>query len=283
MMGEMVLGIFAASVATVSLPAMSRLVEAGDQPGTARQPGRGPARHRRAGDPRGGGHGRAGHAPIIALIFQTGRYGAEAVSLDRPHGGVPGGGPAVHRHRADRRPVPVRPQGLPAAGLRRPAGHGGERGRLDRPHGPPGHRRHRPGQRRGQPGRGGVPGPSALRRRMPSLPYREVLGGWAVDGRGGRDPWASWPGPGPAGWTWAGSTGSGGTSLRLFPLIAGCALAYGAPAGRLPAARGGRPSRPRSCAAPAPASGADGGALRRRPVTATAGEAGSDLPAAHTP
>jgi putative peptidoglycan lipid II flippase len=78
MMGEMVLGVFAASVATVSLPAMSRLVEAGDLKGL---------RSSLAGALRGtavlaipGAVGMAVLAwPIIALILQTGRYGATAV------------------------------------------------------------------------------------------------------------------------------------------------------------------------------------------------------------
>jgi putative peptidoglycan lipid II flippase len=78
MMGEMVLGIFAASVATVSLPAMSRLVEAGDLPGL---------RGSLASALRGtavlvipGSVGMAVLAgPIIAVIFQTGRYGSAAV------------------------------------------------------------------------------------------------------------------------------------------------------------------------------------------------------------
>ena len=78
MMGEMVLGVFAASVATVSLPAMSRLVEAGDLKGL---------RASLAGALRGtavlaipGSVGMAVLAwPILALILQTGRYGAAAV------------------------------------------------------------------------------------------------------------------------------------------------------------------------------------------------------------
>jgi putative peptidoglycan lipid II flippase len=79
MMGEMILGIFTASVATVSLPAMSRLVEAGDSPGL---------RASLAGALRGtavlvipaavGMGVLAG--PIIAVIFQTGRYGSAAVA-----------------------------------------------------------------------------------------------------------------------------------------------------------------------------------------------------------
>ena len=78
MMGEMVLGIFAASVATVSLPAMSRLVETGDLKGL---------RESLAAALRGtavlaipGAVGMAVLAgPIVALLFQTGRYGSVAV------------------------------------------------------------------------------------------------------------------------------------------------------------------------------------------------------------
>jgi putative peptidoglycan lipid II flippase len=79
MMSEMVLGVFAASVATVSLPVMSRLVESGDLKGL---------RANLAGALRGtavlaipGAVGMAVLAwPIIALILQTGRYGADAVA-----------------------------------------------------------------------------------------------------------------------------------------------------------------------------------------------------------
>ena len=79
MMGEMVLGIFAASVATVSLPAMSRLVEQGDLKGL---------RASLSGALRGtavlaipGAVGMAVLAvPIIAVLFETGRYGSTAVA-----------------------------------------------------------------------------------------------------------------------------------------------------------------------------------------------------------
>jgi putative peptidoglycan lipid II flippase len=79
MMSEMVLGVFAASVATVSLPAMSRLVESGDLKGL---------RANLAGALRGtavlaipGAVGMAVLAsPILALVLQTGRYGAAAVA-----------------------------------------------------------------------------------------------------------------------------------------------------------------------------------------------------------
>ncbi len=78
MMGEMILGLFAASVATVSLPAMSRLVDAGDMEGL---------RDSLASALRGtavlaipASIGMAVLAqPIIALIFQNGRFDAKAV------------------------------------------------------------------------------------------------------------------------------------------------------------------------------------------------------------
>lgn len=78
MMGELILGLFAASVATVSLPAMSRLVDAGDYDGL---------RASLASAIRGtavlaipGSIGMAVLAhPIITIIFRTGRFGAEAV------------------------------------------------------------------------------------------------------------------------------------------------------------------------------------------------------------
>ncbi len=80
MLGEAVLGLFAASVATVSLPAMSRLADAGDLDGV---------RSSLATALRGtavlaipASVGMAVLAqPIIALTLQTGRFGAEATRL----------------------------------------------------------------------------------------------------------------------------------------------------------------------------------------------------------
>ena len=200
MMGEMVLGIFAASVATVSLPAMSRLVEAGGPARAAGQPRRRPAGHGGAGDPGRGGHGRAGrpdHRPDLPDRPLRRRGGG----LDRPHGGLPGGGPAVHRHRADRRPVPVRPQGLQAARLRRPVRDGGQRGRSPScswgPWAPPGS----PWPTAWPAWPGLVFLTVALRRRMGALPFREVLGGWAAmalaAGAHGRPGLGRRPGAGP--------------------------------------------------------------------------------------
>jgi putative peptidoglycan lipid II flippase len=66
-----------------------------------------------------------------------------------------------------------------------------------------------------------------LRRPMPRLPWREVLGGWTAMG-------GSALAMGILAWAGARFLGLGrfrgvvGTSLRLFPLIALCALVYGA-------------------------------------------------------
>jgi putative peptidoglycan lipid II flippase len=79
MMGEMILGICATSVATVSLPAMSRLVEAGDLPGLRRSLSE--ALRGTAVLVIPGAVGMAVLAgPIIALIFQTGRFGPRDVA-----------------------------------------------------------------------------------------------------------------------------------------------------------------------------------------------------------
>nr|WP_320132397.1 murein biosynthesis integral membrane protein MurJ [uncultured Holophaga sp.] len=79
MMGELVLGLFSASVATVSLPLMSRLVDAGDLDGL---------RESLSGALRGTAFlaipasvGMAVLArPIIALIFQSGRFDTASVA-----------------------------------------------------------------------------------------------------------------------------------------------------------------------------------------------------------
>lgn len=79
MMGEMVLGLFSASLATVSLPAMSRLVDEGNTDGL---------RSSLASALRGtalmaipASVGMAVLAqPIIAVLMRTGRFGAEAVT-----------------------------------------------------------------------------------------------------------------------------------------------------------------------------------------------------------
>lgn len=79
MLGEMVLGLFAVSVATVSLPAMSRLAEAKDHRGMTEALGvawRGTAF---LAIPGAVGMAVLGQ-PIVALIFQKGHFDAAAVS-----------------------------------------------------------------------------------------------------------------------------------------------------------------------------------------------------------
>lgn len=79
MMGEMVLGIFATSLATVSLPTMSKLVVAGDMQGLSNN-FVGTLRHI-AILVIPGSVGMAVLAwPIVAIIFQTGRYDLVAVN-----------------------------------------------------------------------------------------------------------------------------------------------------------------------------------------------------------
>jgi putative peptidoglycan lipid II flippase len=79
MMGEMVLGLFAVSYATVSLPLMTRQAEAGDREGLLGSLGLGLRSTMIAAFPAAVGLGLLAE-PIIALIFQTGRFGPEAVS-----------------------------------------------------------------------------------------------------------------------------------------------------------------------------------------------------------
>lgn len=78
MMGEMVLGLFAASVATVSLPTMSRLVDTGDMEGLRDSLASALRGTAVLAIPASVGMGVLAQ-PIIALIFQNGRYDAEAV------------------------------------------------------------------------------------------------------------------------------------------------------------------------------------------------------------
>jgi putative peptidoglycan lipid II flippase len=79
MLGEMVLGLFAVSVATVSLPAMSRQAEAGDMRGLKESLGSAWRGTAFLAIP--GAVGMAVLAqPIIALIFQKGRFTATDVS-----------------------------------------------------------------------------------------------------------------------------------------------------------------------------------------------------------
>jgi putative peptidoglycan lipid II flippase len=78
MMGEMVLGLFAVSVATVSLPAMSRLVDAGDMDGLRGQLATALRGTATLAIPASVGMAVLAQ-PIIALIFRTGRFDAAAV------------------------------------------------------------------------------------------------------------------------------------------------------------------------------------------------------------
>lgn len=223
MMGEMVLGIFAASVATVSLPAMSRLVERNDRDGL---------RASLAGALRGtamavipGAVGMAVLAtPIIALIFQTGRYGPEAVAWTARTVAFQAVGLlfiATGRIAAQCL-YALKDYKMPAYSallgmgvnvtasilLMGPLGTAGI------------------ALANGVASLAGVVFLTlALRRRMPSLPYREVLGGWAaMAAAAGAMGVLAWMG---ARWLDLDRFhGLGGTSLRLFPLIGGCALAY---------------------------------------------------------
>jgi putative peptidoglycan lipid II flippase len=225
MMGEMVLGIFAASVATVSLPAMSRLVEADDLPGL---------RTSLAGALRGtavlvipGAVGMAALAtPIIAVIFQTGRYSAGAVAWTARTVAFQAVGllfiaagriaaQCLYALKDYRRPAYAALLGMAvnvAASilLMGPLGTAGI------------------ALANGVASLAGLVFlTAALRRRMGRLPYREVLGGWGIMALAAGLMGAL---------AWAGAHrlrldvfhGLGGTSARLFPLIALCALAYAA-------------------------------------------------------
>ena len=223
MMGEMVLGIFAASVATVSLPAMSRLVEAGDVPGL--RASLASALRATAVLAIPGAVGMAVLArPTIAVIFQTGRYGPAAVDWTA--------------HTLQFQAVGllfIATQRIAAQCLYALKDY------------------HRPAYAAlfgmvvnvaasillmGPLGTAGIAlanGLAALaglgvlvwtlHRRIGALPFRAVLGGWASMGlAAGLMGALAFAG---LGWLDLGSFhGLGGTSLRLFPLIGLCALAY---------------------------------------------------------
>jgi putative peptidoglycan lipid II flippase len=80
MLGEAVLGLFAASVATVSLPAMSRLADAGDREGVRASLATALRGTAVLAIPASVGMAVLAQ-PIIALTLQTGRFGAEATRL----------------------------------------------------------------------------------------------------------------------------------------------------------------------------------------------------------
>ncbi|MDR3670576.1 MAG: murein biosynthesis integral membrane protein MurJ [Holophaga sp.] len=223
MMGEMVLGIFAASVATVSLPAMSRLVEAGDLPGL---------RGSLASALRGtavlvipGSVGMAVLAgPIIAVIFQTGRYGSSAVGwtahtvafqaialLFIATGRI--AAQCLYALKDYKSPAYAALFGMvvnvvSSILLMRPLGTAGI------------------ALANGIASLSGLVFLTVvLKRRAGHLPFRNVLGGWAAMG-------AAAALMGALGWAGARILGLGTfrglwpTSLRLFPLIALCALVY---------------------------------------------------------
>ena len=223
MMGEMVLGIFAASVATVSLPTMSRLVESGDLPGLETS---------LASALRGtavlvipGSVGMAVLAgPIIALIFQTGRYGTSAVAWTAHTVAFQAAGllfiatgriaaQCLYALKDYRRPAYAALLGIAvnvavSIALMGPLGTGGI------------------ALANGAASLAGVVFLTmSLRRRLDALPYRAVLGGWASMALAS----ALMGALAYAGALWMGLgvfRGVGHMSLRLFPLIALCALVY---------------------------------------------------------
>jgi len=223
MMGEMVLGIFAASVATVSLPAMSRLVEAGDLPGL--RSSLASALRATAVLAIPGSVGMAVLAwPTIAVIFQTGRYGTAAVDWTAHTLKFQAVGLlfiATQRIAAQclyalkdyKRPAYAALFGMVvnvalSILLMRPLGTAGI------------------ALANGLASLAGLCFLTwTLHRRIGALPFRAVLGGWASMGlAAGLMGLLAWLGLGRL--DLRVFHGVGGTSLRLFPLIGGCTLAY---------------------------------------------------------
>jgi len=225
MMGEMILGIFTASVATVSLPAMSRLVEAGDADGL---------RASLAGALRGtavlvipAAVGMAVLAgPIIAVIFQTGRYDSAAVAWTAHTLAYQAVGllfiatgrivaQCLYALKDYKRPAYAALSGVlvniaASIALMGPLGTAGI------------------ALANGVASLAGLVFlTAAMRRRMVRPPYREVLGGWlAMALAAGLMGALAWAG---ARWLDLGRfRGLGPSCLRLFPLIALCSLVYAA-------------------------------------------------------
>lgn len=223
MMGEMVLGIFAASVATVSLPTMSRLVDAGDDQGLRTSLAR--ALRGTAVLVIPGAVGMAVLAgPIIALIFQTGRYSPEAVAWTARTVTFQAVGLlfiatgrivalALYALKDYMLPAYAALFGIAvnviaSILLMGPLGTAGI------------------ALANGVASLAGLVFLTlVLRRRTGRLPYRQVLGGWAAMGAAAAVMGAlAWGGARVLGLgTFRGLAGS---SLRLFPLIALCSLVY---------------------------------------------------------
>ena len=225
MMGEMVLGIFAASLATVSLPTMSRLVDAGDLPGL---------RTSLAEALRGtavlvipASVGLAVLAwPIVAVIFKTGRFDIAAVSWHAHTVVFQAFGllfiatsrivtQCLYALKEYKKPAYVALMGVGinivlSIVLMGPLGTAGI------------------SLANGLASLAGLGFLTlALRRRMGALPYRQVLGGWLSMGTAAAVMGAvAFAGIGLLGL--GQFHGTAGTSLRLFPLIGLCALVYAA-------------------------------------------------------
>ncbi|BDU75648.1 murein biosynthesis integral membrane protein MurJ [Mesoterricola sediminis] len=226
MMGEMVLGVFAASIATVSLPVMSRLVEAGDLQGLRRALAEALRGTAVLAIP--GSVGMAVLAqPIIALIFQTGRFNAQAVAWTAATLGFQAVGllfiatgritaQCLYALKDYRRPAYAALLSMVvnialSLALMGPLGTGGM------------------ALANGLASIAGLVYMTAgLRPRLPALPWREVGGGWVSMGAASAVMGLlAWVGAGQLGLSGP-YRGLAGTSLRLFPLIAACALVYGA-------------------------------------------------------
>jgi len=225
MMGEMVLGVFGASIATVSLPVMSRLVEAGDAQGLRRALAEALRGTAVLAIP--GAVGMAVLArPIIALIFQTGRFTEADVAWTAGTLGFQAVGllfiatgritaQCLYALKDYRRPAYAALGSMVlnialSVLLMKPLGTGGM------------------ALANGLASIGGLAWMVlGLRRRMPGLPWREVGSAWLSMGAAAACMGLlAWAGAGALG-LFGAYRGLAGTGLRLFPLIAVSALAYG--------------------------------------------------------